>query len=89
MSKHRQMGDQQMDDANLEPAPGELAEPAFLKYISGLFPDGIVYPDDQDFDKNAKARAEGEMAFHFRLAQARKLVRVWRRWQAESQIRSD
>jgi hypothetical protein len=59
----------------------DLENPAFLKYVK--FRAGQpVKPDHEDFDKTVSAHTVAERAEQYRLAQARKLLRLYREWKA-------
>jgi hypothetical protein len=69
----------------LEPTTMEmkdLEDPAFLKFVGERFPGGRVEPDDEDYDPDAIARTDEEAAHQYRLARARKLMRMYAGWKA-------
>jgi hypothetical protein len=53
----------------------------YVKEQTGL----PVRPDPEDHDRSVAAEPEAEQAHQYRLAQARKLLRLYRRWQSGSQ----
>jgi hypothetical protein len=60
----------------------DLEDPEFLRFVKGRFPGGKVVPDDEDWDPDAIARTDEEAAHQYRLAQARKLMRMYAGWKA-------
>jgi len=58
-----------------------LQEPAFLRYIDQQVA-APIEPDDEDLDKSANPTTVKEQANEYRLAQARKLLRLYRQWKA-------
>jgi hypothetical protein len=59
----------------------ELHDPAFHAYVRQRV--GMpVTPDEEDFDWTAPAHTQAEQAHQYRLAQARKLLRLYREWKA-------
>jgi hypothetical protein len=68
---------------SVRPADAEqLHDPAFLAYVRERFPGGPVKPDPEDYDREAPANTHAEWAEEYRLAQARKLLRMWADWKA-------
>ena len=67
-----------MDDYSVD----DLGNPEFVKYARNLFPNGIR-PDDEDFDRNANPKTESARARQYKLAQTRKLIRLYREWKAQ------
>jgi hypothetical protein len=65
----------------------DLEDPAFLRYARntpGVFDEkGHVIPQDQDYDLSAKPTTIQEQANQYRLACARRLIRLWREWKAQ------
>ena len=59
-----------------------LSDPKFLDYLVKTFPKGIV-PDKTDFDSEAWEAMEAEQAEKYRLAQARRLLRLFDEWKAK------
>ena len=70
------------NDFEIPVTQAALNDPAFHAYLQVLWPQGIIEPDEADFDFGAPA-PEAEMAHQYRMAQARKLVRLYRGWKAE------
>lgn len=74
-----------------EPLPGfpsprnieELKDPAFIAHLRERFPEGSVEPDDQDYDLTAQPATTEERAHEYRLAQTRKVKRLYREWKAK------
>jgi hypothetical protein len=60
----------------------DLMNPAFLEFVREQFPDSPVRPDAQDYDSGAIARTNEEAAGLYREAQARKLMRMYKQWEA-------
>jgi hypothetical protein len=61
----------------------QLEDPAFLLWVEkhhGL----PVEPDEQDLDPRAVARTPEKQAHLYRIGQARKLMRLWGEWKAET-----
>jgi hypothetical protein len=59
----------------------ELEDPTFLAYVKQRV--GMpVKPDDEDYDWNLPANTIEEQAHEYRLAQASKLLRLYREWKA-------
>lgn len=63
-------------------SPKDLEDPAFLKFLEGKSPGGPIEPEWQDFDATANPRTEAEQAEQYRLAQARRLIRLYQEWKA-------
>jgi hypothetical protein len=60
----------------------ELADPAFQDWVKTR--DGWpVTPEKQDIDTSTPADSDAEAAHQYRLAQARKVVRLFREWKAQ------
>ena len=59
----------------------ELEDPQFCRWLESQF-SGPIKPDARDFDVSAKAHTEAERAKLYRLAQARKVMRLYRAWKA-------
>jgi hypothetical protein len=67
---------------DLDPASiKDLENPAFLKYAKARAGQPIK-PDDEDFDKTVSAHTVAERAEQYRMAQARRLIRLYREWKA-------
>ena len=67
------------------PDPVELrdvCDPAFLEYLDHRCGEGPIQPEAQDYDPNAVARTDAELACQYRLAQARRLKRLYAEWKA-------
>jgi hypothetical protein len=60
----------------------ELENADFLRWLQRTKP-GPVCPDDEDFDTHAAFGTTAEFADEYRLAQAKKLVRLFRQWRSE------
>jgi hypothetical protein len=59
----------------------EMENPAFLEYIRQQC--GMpVPPDKEDYDLTVFPRTEEEAGHQYRLAQSRKLLRMYREWKA-------
>jgi hypothetical protein len=65
-----------------EPTPKDLEDPDFLRHVEERSGGEKIEPDPQDFDMNAPVRTNAEAAEQYRLAQASKLIRLWREWRA-------
>jgi hypothetical protein len=75
------MGYPQVFDALLK----DIENPRFLAWIEareGRFP---IQPDPQDLDESVVAETEEEQAHQWRLAQARKMLRLYRVWKADQE----
>ena len=59
----------------------DLTDPKFLGWIDKVH-GGRIEPDPQDFDHSADARLLHQQAEQYRLAQARKLMRLYKEWNA-------
>jgi hypothetical protein len=59
----------------------DLEDPAFLEHVRQQFP-GPVRPDDEDYDMTARPQTTEEEADQYWVAQARKLMRMYREWKA-------
>jgi hypothetical protein len=60
----------------------DLANLDFVKYLRREFPDDRVRPDDQDFDLSAEVTTDEQASEQYRLADARKVIRMYREWKA-------
>jgi hypothetical protein len=60
----------------------DLANLDFVKYLRRQFPDDRVRPDDQDFDLSAEVTTDEQASEQYRLADARKVIRMYREWKA-------
>ena len=65
----------------IEPTVKDLADPVFLAWLKQVSP-MPAEPDPQDLDPAARAANDEQRAHQWRLAQARKLARLWKKWQA-------
>jgi hypothetical protein len=62
----------------------DLNDPEFLKYLRSRFPNKIE-PDEQDYGATLDSSvSEIEMAQDYQIAQANRLLRLWREWKAQS-----
>jgi hypothetical protein len=66
-------------------APKALDDPAFLEYLKSQT-GGIIRPDPEDIDRSMATTAE-QSAEHHRLAQMRKVERLYRGWKANLPFR--
>jgi hypothetical protein len=60
-----------------------MHDPRFMAYVkehTGL----PMRPDPEDYDRSVAEETEAEQAHQYRMAQARKLLRLYRRWQSGS-----
>jgi len=58
----------------------ELEDPAFLSYLHEKYPDSPIKPEKEDYDPSASPRTVAEEAHEYRLAQARRLLRIHQEW---------
>jgi hypothetical protein len=58
-----------------------LDDPAFVAYLESYY-QGPIEPDKQDLDPTARRRTDKECAEQWRLAQGRKLARIFHEWKA-------
>ena len=63
------------------PTLEELCSREFNDYVMARFP-GMIEPDAEDFDQTIRAETEREQANEYRLAVARKMIRLCREWKA-------
>jgi hypothetical protein len=61
----------------------KLNDPEFIKWVRHKFPHGTIEPEDQDIDKSAKPVTDAHMANEYRLAIARRLIRLYAEWKIE------
>jgi hypothetical protein len=73
-----------MGHEELEPTLDDLADPRFLEWLASRIGGKPIQPDRQDHDLNAHAVTDEEGANQYRLARARKLLRLWKEWKAEA-----
>jgi hypothetical protein len=59
-----------------------LRDPDFLEQLRAAFPDGRILPDEEDFDLEINPQTDSECAEEYRLAQAKRVTRLWREWKA-------
>jgi hypothetical protein len=59
----------------------QLEDPEFMRWLNKRFP-GPQKPDEEDCDRSVHAATTAEKAHQYRLAQARKLMRLWGAWKA-------
>jgi hypothetical protein len=67
----------------MHPSLDNLKDPEFLQYLRKRFP-GKIEPEQQDFDFDAHAETDAECAHQYRLAQAGRIIRLWKEWKAAS-----
>ena len=60
----------------------DIENPEFVEYVVRQFPDDHVLPDDRDFDRSVNVSTDVQAAIQYRLAQARKVLRMYRAWKA-------
>jgi hypothetical protein len=61
-----------------------LDDPAFRSYLRERFPpDGVIEPEGEDIQPKARPATDAECAHEHRLAQARRMVRLWQEWKAK------
>jgi hypothetical protein len=60
-------------------SPQDLEDPDFFCWVRSQSGGGTGEPDPEDYDQPAAAETEAEI---YRLAQARKLMRLWGQWKA-------
>jgi hypothetical protein len=60
----------------------ELENPEFLAWLAKRVPSMPIEPDPEDFDKSASLITMQQQAEQYRLAQARKLIRLYAEWEA-------
>jgi hypothetical protein len=58
----------------------QLENPHFQRWLRGNHGSQPIKPDDEDYDWDTQAESEAERAEQYRLAQARKLKRLWHQW---------
>jgi hypothetical protein len=59
----------------------DLENPFFLAWAKAKVP-WPVQPDEQDYDSSSAAATDKEAAHQYRIAQARKLMRLYGEWKA-------
>ena len=64
-----------------DPTFEELFSREFNDYVMARFP-GMIEPDAEDFDETIPVVMEREQANTYRLAIARKMIRLCREWKA-------
>jgi hypothetical protein len=61
----------------------ELFTPEFVKYLkSKAGPNGWIEPEKKDFDSSKRPHTGAEQVDEYRLAQARRIIRLHNEWQA-------
>ena len=60
----------------------DIANPEFMRYVRREWPDAPITPDDRDFDLSADVTTDAQAREQYRKAQTRKLIRMYRTWQA-------
>lgn len=71
-----------MEPDDVRQRPEDSAFLAYVRQQNG--PNGGLVPDQEDYDQDALRRvsSDKEAAEQYRLAQSRKLLRMWREWKA-------
>jgi hypothetical protein len=59
----------------------KLENPAFQKHLRSTQGPGPVKPDLQDYDRGADAHTIAQQTHQYRLAQLRKLYRLYQEWE--------
>jgi hypothetical protein len=81
--------DQEALTMTIEPSEvDDLTDPDFLKWVTQHH-GSPVEPDGPNFDRAAQPRTEKEQGHQYRLAQARKLMRLWGDWKATTNCASE
>jgi hypothetical protein len=60
----------------------DIENSEFVEHVLREFPDDRVLPDDRDFDLSVKVSTDVQIVEQYKLAQARKVVRMYRAWKA-------
>ena len=60
----------------------DIETPEFVEHVVREFPDDCVLPDDRDFDRSVIVSTDVQATEQYELAQARKVVRMYRAWKA-------
>jgi hypothetical protein len=60
----------------------DIENPEFVEHVLREFPDDRVLPDDRDFDLSVNVTTDVQIVEQYKLAQARKVVRMYRAWKA-------
>jgi hypothetical protein len=60
----------------------DIENPEFVEHVVREFPDDRVLPDDWDFDRSVNVSTDFQATEQYKLAQARKVVRMYRAWKA-------
>jgi hypothetical protein len=60
----------------------DIENPEFVEHVVREFPDDRVLPDDRDFDRSVNVSTDVQATEQYKLAQARKVVRMYRAWKA-------
>jgi hypothetical protein len=61
----------------------DLHDPAFLAYLKEELGGAPIKPDSQDYDPSAMPTTAAQKAEQHRLAQAQKLIRLYREWKTQ------
>lgn len=61
----------------------DLEDPAFVRHLQDSVHGGKIEPDNEDFDPLAPCGTKEEAAAAYRVAQAKKLMRMWGEWKAK------
>ena len=69
------------DDLERE-ALAALDDPAFARWLQTRLGGSHLHPDEQDIDPAAQPSTSAEASEFWRLAEARKLVRLYQEWKA-------
>jgi hypothetical protein len=69
----------------MSPTRLDLENPRFLDWLNVHYP-GPITPDKDDKDPKALLTSDHEEAEQYRLAQARKIMRLWREWKANQEL---
>ena len=82
----REPGAHKMTDLPRNPEPTtmeDLENPVFLAWLKGRLRGRKMEPDDQDYDFSiTRPVTNKEAGKLYRLAQARKMIRMYREWKA-------
>jgi hypothetical protein len=60
----------------------DINDPAFLEHMQMQFANDQFVPDDEDLDLSADVSTRSRAKTAYRMAQARKLARMYRDWKA-------
>ena len=73
-----------MDDKAEDPmrlSAQYLENPEFRQFLAALYPHGPVKPRKHNYDRNAVVATKEEKAKQRRLAQARRIIELYREWE--------